>query len=109
MKLHQITLALNEIISKDTSIEKEIATGAIESENPIEFLNSHHNDMGLMYHMDETFFDSHYLQIEEIRKGHFNKTKENIQIEHHDLKIYLSWFAYQMTLKKLLKEFGLLR
>ena len=109
MKLQEITTALNEIISQDSNIEKEIAIGAIESENPIEFLNSHHNDMGLMYHMDETFFDSHYLQIEEIRKRHFNKTKEIIQIGNHDLKIYLSWYAYQMTLKKLLKEFGLLR
>jgi len=93
--------------SEDENIEREIALGALNSDSPIEFLIESYQDTSLLYHIDETFFDEYYDEIEMLRIQYIRKKKREVFVGTWDLKIALSYFAYQKILKEMLKKFGL--
>lgn len=77
--------------------EKALTDG---SENLITFLLEEYGDRSLQYHFDESFFQSHLFEIQQIVKDNLELAQRHVTIDN--FVIESSWLAYQVKLQFLL-------
>lgn len=103
-KLQEITQQSND------SIEKAVALEALSDDydNPEEFFEllfrigcvSGMVSSLIYYNQTEAFFDTHYLEIMELKTEFEESIGQPMEIPY-ELKNYLAWFAFEETARKL--------
>jgi len=116
MTNNELKKALQTIIEKspEISLEKEVATEALEYGNISNFFSDLSRFgcvsgmiSNLIYYTDShEFFDTHYDQIEELRREFEDNTGIQINIKG-DLKNDFAWFAFEITASRMTTELGL--
>lgn len=104
----------NIISSKPNSLQAVVASEALEYHDIAAFFSDllQHGCLSgmvsnLVYYIDtHAFFDTHYVEIEDLRNEVEDNLGEPLQIKG-DLKNFMAWFAFEETAYQMALELGL--
>ena len=101
-RLHRIALG-----DHDDTIRYEIATQAIENENPARYLEEMYKNNGLRYDLDDPFFFIYVEDIVQTIENHKRPIEIKLSLDNYPIE--LSFLAYQITLQNMMISFGMIK
>jgi len=100
-KLHRI--AFREDLG---SLECEIATQAVNTDDPVGYLQEMYRDKGIMYDLDEQFLINYIEDIVAVIENHDRDI--NLKVDAKNYTVQLSYMAIQITMQNMMISFDML-
>lgn len=94
------------LLTTGNILEHEIALAATETDDPIQHLREMYRNNGLKYDLGDEFFEAYLAEILSIIGE--SDLKVRWLMNSGNYMIELSFLAYQLTLEKMMVQFGLL-